>query len=358
MPIDEAHTKELRTLIAASRQQPVNFGLCLGAKPETDTLLLHRTKATRALSMEAKAQAKGTKAAFGTATAEGTTLSLACEEKPPSGIAKRARLMLKAMKLPLKVRLVGADGEVFEEDGEEEALGPGGAEAAAAAAPPPSPPPPPQVPPDAAALKARLTTLVQSMPKVLEAHPVLKDGLLRLAKDAQLMLGTNNFKTASARIEEFAAELAAAAKMPGAGTEAAAHAGTTGAVAYAKSRLAWIATRKKVEADVEKLRAALMDAYKDEDIVPELDKRFRDVTSPIMLQLDESLADTLDEATNATDPAQRAQKVADARAIIGRYQAFLAGDKVIAQLDENPLVPVAIAATLNATLTSLSGAIR
>jgi hypothetical protein len=120
MPADESRIKEIRGLINAAKQQPVHFGLCLGAKPETDTLLMHRNKAAKSLSMEARTEAKGTKVAFGTATVVGSTLNLACEEKPPGGLAKRARTMLKAMKLNLKVRLVGADGEVFEEDGEEE----------------------------------------------------------------------------------------------------------------------------------------------------------------------------------------------------------------------------------------------
>ena len=427
MPIDEAHAKELKGLMNAAKQQPVHFGLCLGAKPETDTFLLHRNKAPSALGMEARKEAKGTKFAIGTATVEGTTLQLACEEKPPTGLAKRTKAMLKTLNLRFKVKLVGADGEVFEEDGEEEDAAPG-AQAAQApdpaqaewsemrskleadvqaflsagtgdvsrvraswamateaadqrdfagavkvgtrlaellaggetAARPVAPPPPPQAtPPDPAALKARLTSLVQSLPQVMEAHPELKEGLLKLAKDAQLMLGTNNLKTAAARIEELASAIAVGSKasVPTA-ADAAKNAGTAGAVVYAKSRLAWLATRKKVEAEMEKLRDALLDAYKDEDIVPELDKRYRDVTAPIMAQLDETLADTLDEATNATDPAQRAQKVADARMIIGRYQAFLAGDTVIAKLDQNPIVPVTIAATLNATLTSLSVAIR
>jgi len=39
--------------------------------------------------------------------------------------------------------------------------------------------------------------------------------------------------------------------------------------------------------------------------------------------VDEELADALDDAVNATDPGQRADKVNGAKAVLGRYKAYL-----------------------------------
>jgi len=50
--------------------------------------------------------------------------------------------------------------------------------------------------------------------------------------------------------------------------------------------------------------------------------------------------------------------VQQARAIMQRYEAYVANEPLIAKLDTNPFVPVAIQKTLTATLTALSNALR
>ena len=74
--------------------------------------------------------------------------------------------------------------------------------------------------------------------------------------------------------------------------------------------------------------------------------------------LDESLADKLDEATNTEDPEQRSRRVGEAREIIERYGAFLANDPIIADLDANPFVPLAIQQTVATTLATLAKTVR
>ncbi len=78
----------------------------------------------------------------------------------------------------------------------------------------------------------------------------------------------------------------------------------------------------------------------------------------MLATLDESLADKLDEATNATDPAARARLVEEAKAIIGRYEAYLSGEPLIADLDANPFAPLAIQQTVSATLAALAKAMH
>lgn len=132
----------------------------------------------------------------------------------------------------------------------------------------------------------------------------------------------------------------------------------TGPVMYAKSRLAWIAARKRVESDLAKLKAEIMEAFKDEGLAGEIDTAYRAEVAPVLETLDERLADALDDAVNASDPAVRAKHVAEARAIMGEYAQFLGSSKIISELDSNPFMPIAIKATIGGTLSALSKAVR
>ena len=129
---------------------------------------------------------------------------------------------------------------------------------------------------------------------------------------------------------------------------------TGSVVAYAKSRLAWLAARQKVASEVEKLRGGLITAFAGFDIETEIHSEYTQFVAPILTAFDESLADKLDEATNATNPATRAKLVEEAKAIIERYESYLAGAQVITALDSNPLVPLTIRQTLTTTLTALA----
>lgn len=138
----------------------------------------------------------------------------------------------------------------------------------------------------------------------------------------------------------------------------AAPAPTRSVVTYAKSRLAWLAARQKVQGEIEKPRGGLIAAFQGFDIDAELHSEYTQFVAPVLEALDESLADKLDEATNATDPAKRSKLVEEARAIIQRYESYIAGEPVIAALDTNPVVPLAIRQTLTTTLTALAQAVH
>ena len=234
----------------------------------------------------------------------------------------------------------------------------------AASPPPPPPGPAPAVeqPIDAAALKARLTALVQRIPAALAADPSRKETLLSIAKQAQLMLGTNNLKAATASTDELEHALGTgSAAVPANGAADAAKtngAKPAGIVTYAKSRLAWLAARQRIGGDIAKLRAQLVAEYKDEPDLEDILDAYDTHVQPILSAFDEDLADKLDEATNAEDAAARAQLVADAKALIGKYQKFLDGEKLIGDLDDNPFVKLSIRTTMGTTLTALAAAIH
>jgi hypothetical protein len=230
--------------------------------------------------------------------------------------------------------------------------------------PPPPPPPPPQqeTKPDPAALTRLLAEQLKRMPAAIAAAPAEKDRLTKIATDANVQLKTNNLVYAGATIEQLRRALDAVmaqAQVPPPPPPPQPSAPTTdGVVAYAKSRLAWLAARKKVESDLDKLRSAIVSTYANDGIAADLEKRYTEKVAPVLANLDESLADKLDEATNATDPTKRAALVAEAKKIMQGYGAYLAGEKIIADLDTNPFVPLAIQQTIAATLTTLEKTVR
>jgi hypothetical protein len=206
---------------------------------------------------------------------------------------------------------------------------------------------------DAASLTSRLTGAVQRIPQVLGQDPSRKAALLGFATDGKAKIAANDFAGALHAIEEL--EIALDAPVIAKETISS----NTGAVAYGKSRLAWLAVRKQMQGEIEKLQGVLVETYKGTPILGEIQASYNDRVSKKLAVLDESLADLLDDAVNAADPQQRATKAQAARDKIAEYQGFVASEsKLFDDLDSNPFVPLAIKATLTKTLATLSAAVR
>jgi hypothetical protein len=123
MPLDDAAVSELKSLIAFSRRGPVNFGLCLGGKPEDTALVLHRLRSPEVLMREAKKAGGTPKVTCGTVETAGKIIRLSCLEDPPPGCAKRLRLFLRnIVKLNFKVTVANAAGDILEEDADPDDL--------------------------------------------------------------------------------------------------------------------------------------------------------------------------------------------------------------------------------------------
>ena len=131
MAIDAAKADALKTDIGFARKRDLAFGLCIGKSPETTVLVCHKTKDPEALGRQAKKEGETAKMTYGLMKVEGKNLNLSCQGDVPSGLARRTREMLKAAGLKLKVRILDADGNSLEEDGEDEDLPPAEAEGAA-----------------------------------------------------------------------------------------------------------------------------------------------------------------------------------------------------------------------------------
>jgi len=122
------------------------------------------------------------------------------------------------------------------------------------------------------------------------------------------------------------------------------------------ARKIWLATREKIENDIKKLQSSLAATYKGHDDAQDIAEAFAARVEPVLGNLDESLAHKLNEITHS-DEADRAKLVAEARAIITSYERFIDADDIIYHLDRNPLVPLAIRATLDTSLESLNNAL-
>ena len=249
-------------------------------------------------------------------------------------------------------------------------------------------PQPDQAPPDAAALTRTLTSLVKRMLAVIAADPSQKVALAELATDAQVSLKHGDLDKAAAGIDVLREALDPApdaqqagaedapnarppgdapgetpgnASGPGRGDDAPASAAPPSGAAvqrYHKSRTAWIATRLKVDAEIRKLNAEVVGANDADEFGDDLETKFSAAVAPVLEILDESLADALEQAARAGSAAESEDYIRQARATIDRYIQFVSSNKVIADLDNNPFVPLAIGKTLNATLSTLSSMIR
>lgn len=122
MPMSPEDLEELKSLIAVARKRPLNFAICMGKKPEDTIFMMHRMKAPDVLARLAKKEGDTAKVAFGEANAKGKKVMLTCHEDIPAGIAKRTKMFLRSVDMPMKVVMLDATGAMVEDDGDPEEL--------------------------------------------------------------------------------------------------------------------------------------------------------------------------------------------------------------------------------------------
>lgn len=274
-----------------------------------------------------------------------TTLNFTVNKPEVGGTI--AALVKLARKISFAAVVINVDESLEnEEEHQEQTVAP-------AAPPPPAPPPPP---PDDSALTARLRALVQQAAKVIAADPARHDALMALAQQVRAALGGHDLPGATAHADALEAALQAARAASQAQPAAAEH---SGPVALAKSRLAWLAVRRKLESDLEALAEKIIEYDGgDEPRFADLDVHVTTRIASVLAGLDESLADALDHAYNAADPEQQMASVAKAQHIIQSYEGFIAKDKLLGALDTNPFLPLATMKAVTATLTTLAKALH
>ncbi|HET6608108.1 MAG TPA: hypothetical protein VFG62_15625 [Rhodopila sp.] len=132
-------------------------------------------------------------------------------------------------------------------------------------------------------------------------------------------------------------------------------------VGMQKSRLAWDSLRKSLQTQLQGLEASILNTVRAHNEDPKTEEKFdpREVSAAtrklytIMDGLDQRLIDTLDKALSAEGPERSKQQQA-ARGQIAEYRNFVAGDPLIASIDQNGFMKTAIKPTVDRTLTVLS----
>jgi len=338
-------TKGLKRLRSGGE---MNFGLVLGKKAEDHRLALHKSKSPKALASMVAKETGLHAFTFGTAVPDEEkpmTLRLNLEGRQLPGLKKKGERMLKKFKpQPFQHVILMLDGKEVEDLADPDDTDVDEADEAQGTAPGY----------DAAALKRELAGLIVRVQGLQD--PALKGDLARLASQANAGLNGNNLGAAATAIDKLREALDGAANGQGtANGQGGANGGqaTTNTEAYTKSRDIWLATRKRVESEIEKLRSQIVATYQQDGIAGELDRLYGSKVAPVLTSLDESLAAKLDEAAKEADPTRRTQLVAEARDIITRYQTYVAGDQTIPQLDKNPFVELSIQQTVTQTLSAL-----
>jgi hypothetical protein len=350
-------TKGLKRLRSSGQ---MNFGMALGKKAEDHRLALNKSKSGKALgSMLTKEtglhvftfgiamtpKAAGLAEEEGDAPGQGEegekekprALVLSLEGRQIPGLGMKGARMLKKFKpQPFNKIILMLEGKVVPDladpDDTDTDTAPGY---------------------DAAALKRELAGLIGRVQALTDL--ALKGDLARLASQANAGLNGNNLGGAVAAIEKLREALDAASNRQG---QANGGQATTGAETYTKSRDIWLATRKKIEGEIEKLRSEIVATYQQDGIAGELETRYAAKVAPVLTTLDESLATKLDEVSKETNSARRVALVNQARTILEDYQSFVTGDPIIPQLDKNPFVELSIQQTVTATLSALGRALH
>jgi hypothetical protein len=126
-------------------------------------------------------------------------------------------------------------------------------------------------------------------------------------------------------------------------------------VAISQSRLVWDKTRKGASNEMARLVKAIVDDVELQGHPEYATFKTKVLTLPAMLEpYDEKLFGVLDDVNAATDPEERARHLARCRETLQGYRAALAANRTLAQLDDNPFVPVSVFATLQKSLDAMA----
>ncbi len=145
----------------------------------------------------------------------------------------------------------------------------------------------------------------------------------------------------------------AAARQPAGAGAAAASKPATSQVDLDGVKQSWESALAKVRADQTKLVKAMVGRFKGHPGLPQAKLAAERVVAALK-PFDEQLSEVLGQARKSEKPEDRRVWQKRASALVGSYVTRLDTDPVIAMLDTNPLMPVAIHKTLSKTLQWLA----
>lgn len=342
---EDAFKQYLKTQLMQLRKGPMNMAIAPGKDPLDTRALLHRTNTGRSLAARLAKETGIKKVTWGVATAsteDASAIVLTVEGPKVSGLKKVGERMLKTFRpQPFSTLTVMVEGK---EDQSEE-------DEAAADSPPG----------DGDAQQRfteRLKALAPALTKAAQEGVKGADAARLKASEAGVLARKLDFASALALLEEAEKQLRAALTSlrapPVKPVQEATSSSTTGfsLVNLQKSRLAWLATRKSVKEQLQKLESTIVAELKGDPDVPNLSSDIRKLDE-VLQRLDERLADKLDEALNASDPKVRQRLHQEASALMTAYRDYVSRDAFVAELETNPFMPLALRTTVLGTLTAM-----
>ncbi|WIY23947.1 hypothetical protein [Parasedimentitalea psychrophila] len=139
MSLDGSAAKEIKQQIALARKRELAFGLCFGKKIENSVFILHKTKASKILGKQAKADGETALFTFGRLTLKGKDLSVSIDGKILPGFARKARKLFMVVGLKFNIIVLDPSGQVIESDADEDEAEVGKDQAPTSPGTPPSP---------------------------------------------------------------------------------------------------------------------------------------------------------------------------------------------------------------------------
>jgi hypothetical protein len=356
--------KKLAAVLQLCKREParrVQFGFVDGKDKQAPALAMHIRQSGRKL-FSGLQEATGVKVgAYGIAWVDNTTLYLQVE-KNFSGLATKVRRPLKAAGFRVsKIILWKDDGTVLEQDEDLEEVADGAAESGPGGAAEPG---------TGAALKEKEPQAsgdeqakfnarrMQLLPKIAAALATPEGAKAKLmASEAGVFAGKRDWTKANALLK--AAE-GLVGGSGGASTEPQPAKSSTPALAstvvYKQSQLVWSQTRDKVRSELQRLEAAILEVYDGDAVLPKVTQAVRKLDT-VLQKFDTSLVEKIDQINLAASDDERAKLHGEARAIVKRYQGFLASDPLVQKLDENPFARLGVQATLKKSLEMLAAKI-
>ncbi|MCG7624997.1 hypothetical protein [Epibacterium sp. Ofav1-8] len=129
-------------------------------------------------------------------------------------------------------------------------------------------------------------------------------------------------------------------------------AGAISLVALQKARLGWDGERKRVAAELKKLEAAMVAAFKEADDARDMAGIATKVHG-VLEVIDARLLDTLDAALTAPDAGARGALLSKSAGLVDQYLADLDGHPLIQLVEHNPFLRVNVTTGLRRALRGL-----
>ncbi|MBL8797297.1 MAG: hypothetical protein JNM56_25570 [Planctomycetia bacterium] len=133
-------------------------------------------------------------------------------------------------------------------------------------------------------------------------------------------------------------------------------------IIFTQARLVWDATRKSVQSQLQGLEKQIITVCKqinDDPNAPQeidLDALTSQVKTiyTILDRLDQRLIDKLDDALNASDPAQREELHREAKGILDEYEKYVTDDPLFNAIDNNGFMPTTLRKSVLAAVQGLA----